>query len=262
MVCRGEHTRTALSTQIKSGFLFVTHHFKMKEAAVYTCGRMHKPARKAKLSAAKANALLGRLHGIMKMEIITSGEMVSLLQSELLSAKFASETMESNVSSRVPLLWLPSKPNVTLALIDILTSAHNTDDSNVHPCAGANGLTKLLARHMVATLLARKGMEWLKQCGELTIAQLESPSKTRQTLSRAAFDMIVYVHARAEEIRQRDGGEAILELQSSDETLRGRDLRGCGVVYCKNGRTIFAAACERVRETLQYRGNSADAVCV
>ena len=100
-------------------------------------------------------------------------------------------------------------------------SIKDTDASLVHPCAGANGLTKLLARQMVATMLDRKGEEWLKVC-ELTVAQLESPVKTSHTLSRAAFDMIVYVHARAEEIRQKDGADVVLELQSSDETLRGR----------------------------------------
>ena len=226
----------------------------MKEIAVYTCGRMHKPARKAKLNAAKANALLGRLHDILKLERITSEEIVSLLQSEL-RKKIAniSQTMKPNVSSRVPSLWLPSKPKLTLALINVLTSAHDTDASLVHPCAGANGLTKLLARQMVATMLDRKGEDWLKECGELTVAQLESPVKTSHTLSRAAFDMIVYVHARAEEIRQKDGADVVLELQSSDETLSGREMRGCGVVYCNKGRAIFAAACEGFREALQSK---------
>lgn len=176
---------------------------------VYTCGRMHKPARKAKLGAVKSNALLEKFFCIMKLDT-TTREIVSMLQDELLSAKFESEAMNSKFTTRVPLLWSPSKPNVTMALIDVLTNGHDTDDAHMLPCAGSSGVTKLLTRHMVETMLQTKGIDWLKQCGELTSAQLESPTRTNRTLSRVAFDLIVYVHARAEEIRQIEGGELYL----------------------------------------------------
>lgn len=217
----------------------------MKEIAVYTCGRMHKPVRKTKLSAIKANALLGRLDHILKLETTTSAEVVSLLQSELIDAKFVSQDMKTTATNRVPRLWLPSKPKVTLALMEALKTVHESDCSNMRS-AGANGLTKLVARHVVADVLNTKGSGWMHECGELTVAQLESPIKTSQTLSRTAFDMLVYVHARAEEIRQRDGADVVLELQSSDETLCGRDLRGCGVVYCTVGRSMFDRASAEV----------------
>ena len=66
-------------------------------------------------------------------------------------------------------------------------------------------------------------------------------------LSRVAFDLLVYVHARATEIQREDGAEVVLTLHSSDETVVGRAMRGCGVVYCEAGRAVFARAVALVR---------------
>ena len=64
---------------------------------------------------------------------------------------------------------------------------------------------------------------------------------------------LVYVHARAVELRHDDEMEAILELHSSDQTLVGRALRGCGVVVCEKGREAFARAVELVRDAMVAR---------
>ena len=53
-----------------------------------------------------------------------------------------------------------------------------------------------------------KGSEWLRACGELRDAQLEDPTKLSQVLSRVAFDLLVYLHARAIEF-QRDDGDGV-----------------------------------------------------
>eukprot|EP00966_Prymnesium_polylepis_P011903 273212-Prymnesium_polylepis.1 len=77
--------------------------------------------------------------------------------------------------------------------------------------------------------------------------QLNDPARLNLTLSRAAFDLLVYVRARAEELQREDGVEAVIELQSADQTVVGRAMRGSGVVYCEAGRVIFARALALVR---------------
>ena len=68
--------------------------------------------------------------------------------------------------------------------------------------------------------------------------------------SRVAFELIVYVHARAVEMRKDDVGRVLLELHSSDQTLVGKGMRGCGVVLCESGRVYFGRAIAQVREEL------------
>ena len=93
--------------------------------------------------------------------------------------------------------------------------------------------------------------EWLQACGELSIGQLDDPVKLNQALSRVAFDLLVYLHARAEELRREDEIDAVLELHSSDQALVGRSTRGCGLVHCEAGRAILSRAATLVREGLK-----------
>jgi hypothetical protein len=67
----------------------------------------------------------------------------------------------------------------------------------------------------LVTLGVLKTFEWLQACGELSIGQLDDPVKLNQALSRVAFDLLVYLHARAEELRREDDFDAVLELHSS-----------------------------------------------
>jgi hypothetical protein len=50
--------------------------------------------------------------------------------------------------------------------------------------------------------------------------------------------------------------DAVLELHSSDQTLMGRSMRGCGVVVCEKGRATFARAVALVRDTMVARKGS------
>ena len=94
------------------------------------------------------------------------------------------------------------------------------------------------------------GQEGRLECGaEVSAAQLDDSVKLNQALSRVAFDLLVYVYARAVELRP-DEGAAVLEMHSSDQTLIGRDTRGCGVVFCEAGRKVFASAVALVRGSL------------
>jgi|EP00966_Prymnesium_polylepis_P274572 hypothetical protein len=86
----------------------------------------------------------------------------------------------------------------------------------------------------------------MEASGELTADQMGNATRLNQVLSRVAFDLLVYVHARATEIKREDGADVVLTLHSSDETVVGRAMRGCGVVYCEAGRAIFARAISRL----------------
>ena len=90
----------------------------------------------------------------------------------------------------------------------------------------------------------------MEASGELTADQMGNATRLNQVLSRVAFDLLVYVHARATEIQREDGADVVLTLHSSDETVVGRAMRGCGVVYCEAGRAIFARAIALVRNAL------------
>ena len=113
-------------------------------------------------------------------------------------------------------------------------------------CLGADGgLEKLLTRRVVAWLQERKP-ELLQAGGELCDAKLVDKVRLEKTLSRITYDAIQYVHNRATAALENDG-EVVLELQSADQTLAGKPLRGCGLVYCGRGRLLFEQAVTEAR---------------
>jgi hypothetical protein len=57
----------------------------------------------------------------------------------------------------------------------------------------------------------------------------------------------VYLHARAVDMKQEGEENAMLDLHSSDQTLVGKAMRGCGVVFCEAGRVAFVRAVKSVR---------------
>ena len=231
----------------------------MSTSAVYTCGRMHKP-RKLKLCkpSANAKAITDAIYKIMNDELSESTRLrwCSRLNAELGSATFKQEGLTVEVDAvPVPRVWIPSKPKLTLALLDEfeLQSKAVTDGSSQVRIGSDSSISKLLTKHAVERLRQSKGAVWLEACGELTTAQLSDTVKLTHALSRVAFDLLVYVHARAVELKHDDEMEAILELHSSDQTLVGRALRGCGVVVCEKGREAFARAVELVRDAMVAR---------
>ena len=58
----------------------------------------------------------------------------------------------------------------------------------------------------------------------------------------------MYTHARAMDMKQEGEENAVLDLHSSDQTLVGKAMRGCGVVFCEAGRAVFVRAAESVRD--------------
>ena len=225
---------------------------------MYTCGRMHKP-RKQKLtqSTARAKAVVAAVYKAMQEELSSTAceRWCSRLNAELGCGVFGPSggTLEAKAAP-VPRAWVPAKPKLTLALLDELVYAHehSPEGESLKTTIGSNGeISKVLARHAVERLRREKGFEWLQACGELSIGQLDDPVKLNQALSRVAFDLLVYLHARAEELRREDEIDAVLELHSSDQALVGRSTRGCGLVHCEAGRVILSRAATLVREGLK-----------
>lgn len=167
------------------------------------------------------------------------------------------EADAGDIVAPVPRVWCPSKPKLALALLNELDrsdmSESATNSPTASPCVGTERhITKVLARRIIESMREDKGLEWLEACGELTDAQLKDPAKLSQTLGRVAFDVFVFMHARAIEIQREQGADdAVIALHSSDQTLTGKALRGCGVVCCADGRGILARAITMMKESLE-----------
>jgi hypothetical protein len=229
-------------------------------STVYTCGRMHiRKARKSRLhteSTSTINAVISAVAKVMRHELSESAceRWNSQLNAELGSGTFGGPVEEdsSGDGDDVPKAWAPAKPKLSSAILDQLACAtENPEVGSPRVSVGSTGaISKILARRAVERLREEKGPEWLRASGELSPAQLDDHVKLTQVLSRVAFELIVYVHARAVEMRKDDVGRVLLELHSSDQTLVGKGMRGCGVVLCESGRVYFGRAIAQVREEL------------
>lgn len=222
---------------------------------IYLCGRVHK-SRKHKLCTpnSRAKAIADAVYKIMLEELSDSARRrwCSRLNTELGGAIFDVESL-AVPPVPVPRVWVPAKPKITLALLDEFVHASNTTMRELYQTCTVGSdsvISKLLTKHAVERLRDVKGTGWLEGCGELTASQLNDPMKLNHALSRVAFDLLVYVYARAMEFKRKDGADALLELHSSDQTLVGRAMRGCGVVFCEKGREIFTRALAFVTDSM------------
>ena len=55
-------------------------------------------------------------------------------------------------------------------------------------------------------------------------------------------------HVKCKKIRSNPA--SVIELHSSDQTLVGKGLRGCGVVFCEKGQELFASAVTSVHNAM------------
>ena len=229
----------------------------MNAQTMYTCGRIHKSC-KQKLGApnAQTKAVVDAVYKMMQAELSTTAceRWCSRLNAELGLRSFGpgADGVPETRAAKVPRVWVPAKPKLALALLDELhrTCEECAEGARQVSIGSQSAISKVLARHAVERLRETKGAEWLRACNELADDQIGDAVKLNQTLSRVAFDLLVYVHARALELRREDEGHAVLELHSSDQTLVGKAMRGCGVVYCESGRVIFSRAITLVRGAL------------
>ena len=227
-------------------------------SVIYTCGRMQKRrALKHYKKCSGDNAIITVFTRIMQDELGKEAleKVIARLADELDCSKFSSNdarVVQKRISP-VPHVWIPAKPKVTIALLDDLLGEMVANPQSQAPAAtvGTTGtVSKFLARHAVDRVYEMKGVEWFKTSGELNHDQCEHTVKLKHAVSRVAFDLLVYVHARSLELQQEEDAQAVLELHSSDQTLVGKAMRGCGIVCCATGRVLFARAASRLRETI------------
>jgi len=208
-----------------------------------------------------ASELVAAVVAVMKSELSTTAvdRWRVLLDAELPRPVFSSPLavrMLACAAPRAPEKAAPAvlpvtRPKLTAAVLEAFVS----DDVlaggqpvrlSVAGCLGADGgLEKLLVRRVVGWLQEYKP-ELLKAGGELCDAKLGDKVRLEKTLSRITYDAIQYVHARATAACE-DAADVVLELQSADQTLAGKPLRGCGLVYCSKGRALFEKAVAEAR---------------
>ena len=207
--------------------------------------------------------LVAAVVAVMKSELSTTAadRWSTLLDSELHQTVFSSPLairMLSSKASRSPEKTTPSvlpvtRPKLAAAVLEAFASDDVLADGqhvrlSVAGCMGADGgLEKLLTRRVVVWLQERKP-ELLQTGGELCDAKLGDKVRLEKTLSRITCDAIQFVHTRA--TAGLDDSDVVLELQSADQTLAGKSLRGCGLVYCRRGREMFERAVQDARAGL------------
>ena len=231
---------------------------------VYISGRIQKQRKRNTNTpvSARAKSVIDAVTKTMREELSEAAWMrwCSRVNSYIGSNAFhpsGNEADAGDIVAPVPQVWCPSKPKLALALLNELDRSDMSDSATssrtASPCVGTERhITKVLARRIIESMREDKGLEWLEACGELTDAQLKDPAKLSQTLGRVAFDVFVFMHARAIEIQREQGADdAVIALHSSDQTLTGKALRGCGVVCCADGRGILARAITMMKESLE-----------
>ena len=149
-----------------------------------------------------------------------------------------------------------SRPRLTAAAMEAFVSPDLLADGqpvriSVAGCIGVEGgLEKLLSRRVVDWLRQRR-QDLLAPGGELSEATLNEPARLTKTLSRIVLDTLVCVQARAKDVRTPGSEGAVLEMHTAEQSIAGKQLRGCGVVYCPRGRVLFESALAEARESLE-----------
>eukprot|EP00966_Prymnesium_polylepis_P283611 6552422-Prymnesium_polylepis.3 len=191
------------------------------------------------LPSSNVKTVVNAVYKLMQEELSRSAceQWCSILNAELGNGGFGPScgTLDAEPEVvAVPRTWVPAKPKLVLALLDELVNDHA--DPLTPPAKKSIGtggsISKLLARHAIERLRCNKGVEWLEASGELTSDQLNNVARLNQTLSRVAFDLLVYVHARAVELQREDGASVVLALHSSSETIVGRALLRVAAASC------------------------------
>lgn len=156
--------------------------------------------------------------------------------------------MDSFLALPAPALqktWCPSKPETARLLVNALVSKSVLADGR--PVALVAPLTigstkgvemaKIVSRRLVELVITNE-YEKLRASGEIR-ADLFAEGAEKQlsaALARHATDVITYVSTRAKEIAMDEKIEdVVLEMQTVDQYLHGRETRGSGLVVCEKG---------------------------
>jgi len=150
-------------------------------------------------------------------------------------------------------VWCPAKPRLARLLVQALISNEPLPDGKPVPVAAPltlgspnRTLTKIIARRVVDRVIAKHGDE-LRSGGELR-AGLFAQNAEKQlaaSIARHATDVLTYITTRAKELAGADESP-ILELQTVDQMLHGRETRGSGLVVCEHGMVLIRRAADAI----------------
>ena len=157
--------------------------------------------------------------------------------------------------------WAPHKSVLSASLLEAFCDAKTKllpDGSPIEISASISVDGR--GTHIVSKLVAKRAGEWVMEAhgdrirasGELSEEQLSSPKRMNKILARAAFDALMYLYASALDT-QDDGDDArcLLKLHTTKERLVGPASRGCGIVYCERGESLFKKACAEAGELVK-----------
>lgn len=157
--------------------------------------------------------------------------------------------------------WCPTKPVVTRLLVNALVSKALLPDGR--PVALAAPLSigspkgfemaKIISRRLVE-LVVTNHYDTLRSADEFR-ADLFAKGAERQlgaAIARHATDVIAYVATRANELAAKENVEnVVLEIQTVDQYLHGRETRGSGLVVCEAGMRLVEKAVKGMTEVVE-----------
>ena len=150
-----------------------------------------------------------------------------------------------------------ARPRLTIAVLDAMRSSEALSDGgqvrvSFDCCVGVEGgVTKILARRVADFLRQRRAGDVLCAGGEISVETLSDTARLAKTLSRTIQETFAHVHAAAEAVRGEGDEVAVLELHSAEQTLAGKSLRGCGLVFCPKGQRLVECALGKARAELE-----------
>lgn len=161
--------------------------------------------------------------------------------------------MPVTTTNHMAKVWCPVKPRLARLLVQAIVSKECLSDGKpvaiLAPIAFGSTkgpLAKIINRRVVDLVITKHG-DVLRACGELR-ADLFVENAEKQlaaAIARHATDVLTYVTARARELAHADE-EVILEMQTVDQTLHGRETRGSGLVCCEKGTALVHEAADAI----------------
>jgi len=160
---------------------------------------------------------------------------------------------DSTLALPAPKIWCPTRPTLTRLLAKALLERGNLSDGKpvavtaplvLGPDTGV--LTKVISRRLVDFVIATYGEE-LRSCGEIRISLFEGGAEKQlaASIARHATDVLTYLSQRAKDLVD-EGEQAVIEMQSVDQVLHGRETRGSGLVTCGRGKVLVEKAAQVV----------------
>ena len=210
-----------------------------------------------------STVIVRAIERVMKAELGASAiaRWHDLLDVEIGDAVF-NDPVDTSVGLALPLrkVWCPTKPCVARMLAQALVSKELLPDGKpvavMAPLALGSfkgPLAKIISRRVIDLLISKRGDE-LRTCGELRegLFAENTEKQLAASIARHATDVLTYVTARAREL-VKEGEHVILEMQTVDQTLHGRETRGSGLVVCEKGMALIEQAAQAITEGTDHQ---------